>query len=54
LTSLIEAADRVDSTTGVQMAYVKQWAPRSAKPLELRVPELLPGPGRAIQAMRWN
>ena len=49
LTSLIEAADRVDSTTGVQMAYVKQWAPRSAKPLELRVPELLPGPGRAIQ-----
>jgi adenine-specific DNA-methyltransferase len=49
LTSLIEAADRVDSTTGVQMAYVKQWAPRSAKPLELRVPELLQGPGRAIQ-----
>ena len=49
LTSLIEAADRVDSTTGVQMAYVKQWAPRSAKPLELRVPELLKGPGRAIQ-----
>ena len=49
LTSLIEAADRVDSTTGVQMAYVKQWAPRSAKPLQLRVPELLEGPGRAIQ-----
>jgi adenine-specific DNA-methyltransferase len=49
LTSLIEAADRVDSTTGVQMAYVKQWAPRSAKPLELRIPGLLNGPGRAIQ-----
>ncbi len=49
LTSLIEAADRVDSTTGVQMAYVKQWAPRSANPLELRVPVLLDGPGRAIQ-----
>lgn len=49
LTSLIEAADRVDSTTGVQMAYVKKWAPRSANPLVLRVPELLPGPGRAIQ-----
>jgi adenine-specific DNA-methyltransferase len=49
LTSLIEAADRVDSTTGVQMAYVKQWAPRSAKPLELRVPELLDGPGRAVR-----
>ena len=49
LTSLIEAADRVDSTTGVQMAYVKQWAPRSFNPLELRVPELLVGGGRAIQ-----
>jgi adenine-specific DNA-methyltransferase len=49
LTSLIEAADRVDSTTGVQMAYVKQWAPRSFNDLELRVPELLDGPGRAIQ-----
>ncbi|HEY6471994.1 MAG TPA: DNA adenine methylase [Acidimicrobiales bacterium] len=49
LTSLIEAADRVDSTTGVQMAYVKQWAPRSSNPLTLRVPELLAGPGRAIQ-----
>ena len=48
LTSLIEAADRVDSTTGVQMAYVKQWAPRSANPLTLRVPELLPGNGRAV------
>ncbi len=48
LTSLIEAADRVDSTTGVQMAYVKQWAPRSAQRLQLRVPSLLAGPGRAI------
>jgi adenine-specific DNA-methyltransferase len=48
LTSLIEAADRVDSTTGVQMAYVKQWAPRSANPLTLRVPELLVGPGHAV------
>ena len=48
LTSLIEAADRVDSTTGVQMAYVKEWAPRSYNPLELRVPELLPGAGVAV------
>jgi len=49
LTSLIEAADRVDSTTGVQMAYVKQWAPRSFRPLELRAPQLLAGAGRAIR-----
>jgi adenine-specific DNA-methyltransferase len=51
LVSLLEAADRVDSTTGVQMAFLKQWSPRSHKPLELRVPALLPraaaGPGRA-------
>jgi adenine-specific DNA-methyltransferase len=49
LTSLIEAADRVDSTTGVQMAYVKQWAPRSYNPLELRVPELVAGTGSAVR-----
>src|SRR5580704_12026058 len=49
LTSLIEAADRVDSTTGVQMAYVKQWAPRSARPLALRRPVLLDGPGAALR-----
>ena len=48
LTSLMEAADRVDSTTGVQMAYLKEWARRSHKALELRVPELLAGPGRAL------
>ena len=49
LTSLVEAADRVDSTTGVQMAYVKSWAPRSFRPLELREPELLVGGGRAVR-----
>jgi adenine-specific DNA-methyltransferase len=49
LTSLLEAADRVDSTTGVQMAYVKQWSSRSFRPLELRVPRLLAGPGRAVR-----
>src|SRR5260221_6917112 len=43
LTSLIEAADRVDSTTGVQMAYVKKWADRSFRPIALRVPELVAG-----------
>ncbi|MFV1958406.1 MAG: DNA adenine methylase [Planctomycetota bacterium] len=53
LVSLMEAADRVDSTTGVQMAYLKSWAPRAHKDLELRVPELLPrargGKGEAHQ-----
>ena len=49
LTSLLEAADRVDSTTGLQMAYLKQWADRSYRPLALRVPELLPGRGRALR-----
>jgi len=50
LVSLMEAADRVDSTTGVQMAYVKQWADRSFKDIELRVPELVAGPGEAVRA----
>jgi len=48
LVSLMEAADRVDSTTGVQMAYLKSWAPRAHKPLELRLPSILPGSGKAI------
>ena len=53
LVALMEAADRVDSTTGLQMAYLKQWAPRASRPLELRLPELLPqapaGKGEAHQ-----
>lgn len=61
LVSLMEAADRVDSTTGVQMAYLKQWADRAHNDLELRVPDLLPraasGKGEAhgldaLQAVR--
>ncbi len=51
LVSLMEAADRVDSTTGVQMAYLKQWAPRAFNDLELRLPEIAPraeaGKGKA-------
>jgi adenine-specific DNA-methyltransferase len=42
LVSLMEAADRVDSTTGLQMAYLKTWAPRAFNDLELRVPRVLP------------
>ena len=43
LVSLMEAADRVDSTAGLQMAYMKTWAARALKPLELRMPDILPG-----------
>ena len=49
LSSLIYAADRVDSTAGVQMAYMKSWAPRSYNELELRQPELLNGTGVAVR-----
>jgi adenine-specific DNA-methyltransferase len=49
LTSLMLAADRVDSTTGLQMAYLKRWAARSYNDIELRVPELLAGPGVALR-----
>jgi len=55
LVSLMEAADRVDSTTGIQMAYLKNWAPRSNNDLQLRMPDLvsLPskhGPGLAFES----
>jgi len=53
LVSLMEAADRVDSTTGVQMAYLKKWAARASKDLHMRLPRLLPqassGKGQAFQ-----
>lgn len=48
LTSLMLAADRVDSTTGLQMAYLKQWAPRAHNDLALRRPELIPGRGSTV------
>jgi adenine-specific DNA-methyltransferase len=48
LTSLVEAADRVDSTCGVQMAYLKRWAPRAWNPLELREPEPVEGPPGSV------
>jgi adenine-specific DNA-methyltransferase len=50
LTSLLEAADAVDSTVGVQMAYLKAWAPRALRDLRLKVPVLTPGTGRAVLA----
>ena len=54
LVSLMEAADRVDSTAGLQMAYMKSWAGRALKPLELRMPDVVPGvaagPCRATRA----
>jgi adenine-specific DNA-methyltransferase len=53
LVALMEAADRVDSTCGLQMAYLKQWAPRAHNELQLRLPDLLPrarsGKGEAHQ-----
>jgi adenine-specific DNA-methyltransferase len=49
LASLMLAADRVDSTAGLQMAYLKDWAPRARNDLELRVPELLPGTGTTVR-----
>lgn len=48
LTSLMLAADRVDSTTGLQMAYLKEWAPRAHQDLQLRRPALVAGPGTTV------
>ena len=50
ITALIHAADKVDSTAGVQMAYLKRWAPRAFNPLALKVPELMPGQGLATRS----
>lgn len=49
LTSLLQAADAVDSTVGIQMAYLKSWASRALRPLTLKVPLLTPGSGRAMR-----
>ncbi len=54
LTSLLEAADRVDSTTGLQMAYLKAWAPRSANDLELREPVPVAGPAGTVSGRDAN
>jgi adenine-specific DNA-methyltransferase len=52
LTSLMEAADRVDSTTGVQMAYLKRWAPRAHDDIRLRLPDVLPM--AVARRIRWT
>lgn len=49
LTSLIMAADKVDSTTGVQMAFLKNWTRRSSAAIQLKDPGLIAGKGRAIR-----
>src|SRR5581483_8800707 len=54
LTSLVEAADRVDSTTGLQMAYLKSWAPRSHGQLELRLPAEVAGPRGTVSRLDAN
>lgn len=54
LTSLMEAADRVDSTTGLQMAYLKTWAPRAYNDLELRTPAAVDGPSGAVSQSDAN
>jgi adenine-specific DNA-methyltransferase len=48
LTALLDAADRVDSTTGLQMAFLKSWSSRSYDDLELRRPTLISGPGLTV------
>jgi adenine-specific DNA-methyltransferase len=41
LTSLILALDKVDSSVGHQVSYLKKWAPRSYNAMALEVPKLL-------------
>ena len=52
LTSLLEAADRVDSTTGLQMAFLKGWAPRSFSSSSCASPSRSTGRPGASRARR--
>ena len=54
LTSLLEAADRVDSTTGLQMAYLKEWAPRASNRSSCASRRCSTAPGRRCGATRWT
>jgi len=49
LTSLMLAADKVDSTVGLQMAYLKNWSERSNNDLRLQIPDLISGTGYALR-----
>jgi len=41
LTSLIIAMDKVDSSVGHQVSYLKKWAPRAYKIMKMEVPRLI-------------
>jgi len=41
LTSLIIAMDKVDSSVGHQVSYLKKWAPRAYNTMEMKVPRLI-------------
>jgi len=49
LTAVMLAADRVDSTVGLQMAYLKDWSKRSHNDLQLLLPQLIAGTGHALR-----
>lgn len=53
LTSLVLALDKVDSTLGHHVSYLKEWSPRSYNDLFLEVPNLLDTPGEHI-VLRGN
>ncbi|HLB95687.1 MAG TPA: DNA adenine methylase, partial [Patescibacteria group bacterium] len=41
LTSLIIAMDKVDSSVGHQVSYLKKWAPRAYNTMKMEVPRLI-------------
>lgn len=50
LVSLMEAADRVDATCGIQMSYLKKYPARALQDLELRMPNVQPAVSGPCQA----
>ncbi len=46
--SLIDAADKVDSTCGMQMSYLKSYAKRAYDEMVMKIPDMSKGSGKAI------
>lgn len=46
LTSLILALDKVENSVGHQVAYLRDWSPRSSQTMKMEVPELIKGTGK--------
>lgn len=54
ITSLILAMDRVDSTVGHHVSYLKKWAPRSYNTMKMECPQLILGNSDSNQVLQGD